>query len=115
VQVIQDGVGTRLSQPALKLGENRVFLSRNIFKPTQGGSLDIGFKADADERVTVRVFNLAGELVRPVAEMEVKAGVLYGLKWDGRNADGEWVASGVYVVSVKGGNTRIIRKVVVLK
>ena len=90
-------------------------MSRNVFKPAQGGSLDIGFKADGDERITVRVFNLAGEMVRPVAEMDVKSGVLYGLKWDGRNESGEMVASGVYVVSVKGANTRIVRKVVVLK
>ena len=115
VKLVQNGVAVDLSQPALALKEERVFVSTNIFKPLLGGRLDIGFKATADEHVTVRIFNVAGESVQNVAEMDVKSGVLYGLKWDGRNDDGQWVASGIYIVSVHGPNTRILKKVVVLK
>lgn len=115
VKVIQDGVETRLGQPALKLGEEKLFISKNVFRPQQGGSLDLGFKATVDEKVTVKIFNLAGETVRLVAEIEVRAGVLYALRWSGQNDAGETVAAGVYIISVYGPNTRILKKVVVLK
>jgi hypothetical protein len=115
VKLVMNGVAVNLNQPALALKDERVFLNSNIFRPEQGSKLDIGFKANADERVTVRIFNLAGEGVQRVAEMEVKSGILYALKWDGRNDEGQWVAAGVYIVSVYGPNTRILKKVVVLK
>lgn len=115
VKVVQNGVALRLAQPALRLGQERLFLSQNVFKPRLGGHLDIGFKAVADEKVTVKVFNSAGELVRMVAEIEVRAGVLYALRWNGQNDRGEGVAAGVYVVSCFGPQTRILKKVVVLK
>lgn len=115
VKVIQDGVETRLPQPALRLGEEKVFLSKNVFRPLRGDSLDIGFKAPFDDKVTVKIFNLSGETVRLVAEIEVRAGVLYALRWSGQNDAGEMVASGIHFVSVYGPKTRIIKKVVVLK
>jgi hypothetical protein len=115
IKVLQNGVPVDLAQTAQRLGDNRVFLSQNVFRVLQGGNLDIGFKAVADERITVKVFNLAGEVVRLVAEIEVREGVLYALQWNGQNDFGETVASGVYIVSAYGPNTRILKKVVVLK
>jgi hypothetical protein len=115
VKLVMNGVAVDLYQPALALKSERVFFNTNVFRPERGDRLDIGFKANADERVTVRIFNVAGESVRRVAEMEVKAGVLYALKWDGRNDDGQWGAAGVYIVSVYGPNTRILKKVIILK
>jgi hypothetical protein len=115
IKVLQNGVPVDLAQTAQRLGENRVFLSQNVFRVLQGGHLDIGFKAVADERITVKIFNLAGETVRLVADMEVRAGVLYALRWNGRNDGDETVAAGVYIVSAYGPNTRILKKVVVLK
>jgi hypothetical protein len=108
-------VARDLVQTVQRLGSERVFLGANIFRPLRGGGLDIGFKANGDERITVKVFNLAGETVKLVADMQVQAGVLYALRWDGKNDGGEGVAAGVYIVSVKGTSTRILKKVVVLK
>jgi hypothetical protein len=115
LSLVQNGVKTDISLTPQKLGDTRVFISKNIFRPLQGGVLDIGFKAIADERVTVKIFNLAGELVRPVADMEAKAGVVYALSWDGKNAEGQGVAAGVYLISAHGGQTHILKKVIVLK
>jgi hypothetical protein len=115
VKVIQDGVARDLNQPALALGAEKAFTSTNVFKPLLGGSLDIGVKADADDSITVKIFSVAGETVRVVAALDVKAGILYGLKWDGKNDYGENVAAGLYVISISGGKTHILKKVVVLK
>lgn len=114
VKVIQDGVETTVSS-AQALGAETAFTNVNVFKPALGGTLDIGVKALADGPMTVRIFNVAGEAVRQVAFMDVRAGLLYAFKWDGRNEDGETVAAGLYVVSVQGGGVTRLRKVVVLK
>jgi hypothetical protein len=63
----------------------------------------------------VKVYNLAGELVRPVFEAEIQAGLWFQASWDGKNAEGEAVASGVYFISVKGAGLKSIRRVVVIK
>lgn len=114
LKLLQNGVGRDLALRPQKLGAERVFLSQNVFRLGSGPPLGIGFKAAADERVVVKIFNIAGELVRPVADMDVKTGVAYALSWDGHNSDGE-VAAGVYIVSAKGPQTHILKKVVLLK
>lgn len=113
--VTQNGVALRLGQKAGRLGKRQAFLSENIFRPAQGRPLSIGFKAQADGRVTVKIFNLAGERVRLLQELDVRQGVLYTPHWDGRNDFGEPCAAGVYVVSVQGGGLRSLNKVVLLK
>lgn len=115
VSLVQNGVVAKLDQPVLDLGGHTAFLSTNIFNPMKGVSLGIGFMPRASGRVTVKVFNLNGELVYEVADTEVQAGVLCSESWDGRNASGQWVASGIYVVSIYGSNIRELKKVVVLK
>lgn len=72
-------------------------------------------RPNVDGRVTVRIFNLAGEMVRPVFEADLRAGLWFQATWDGRNPDGEAVANGVYFVSVQGGGINSIRKVVLLR
>ena len=63
----------------------------------------------------MKVFDLSGELVRPVFDDTVTHGLWFQATWDGRNYDGSTVASGVYFVSVRGAGIRSIRKVIVLK
>jgi hypothetical protein len=90
-------------------------LDRNIFRPGSGRPLQISWRPVESGKVSVKVFNLAGELVRPVFEADVQAGLWFQASWDGLNLDGQKVASGIYLVSVKGGGIQSIRKVVVLK
>jgi hypothetical protein len=115
VKLVQDGVSTDLPSPAVQLGNQTAFINSNVFKPLLGGSLDIGFKATQDDQITVKIFNVAGETVRLVAFMDVKAGVLYGLRWNGKNDYDENVAAGLYVISISGGKTHVLKKVIVLK
>ncbi len=115
IKLIQNGVPGSVNLVAFTLGGAQGFLSANIFNPVSGVPLQIGFKALADEHVTVKIFNVASEMVRPVAELDVVSGVIYGTSWNGRNGEGDIVANGVYIVSIFGPNTRILKKVVVRK
>lgn len=90
-------------------------LSTNIFRPGQGVPLKIDIKPVESGRVSIRIFNISGELVRPVLEADLAAGLWFQATWDGRNPDGEVVANGVYFVSVRGGNIDSLKKVVVLR
>lgn len=88
---------------------------RNVFKPELGGAVNLSFRAPEAGRVTVKVYNLAGELVRPVFDSEVRAGLWFQANWNGRNDAQEVVASGVYFISVRGAGIKTIRRVIVLK
>lgn len=86
-----------------------------MFKPGLGGNITLSVRAPSDGHVTVKVYDIAGDLVRPVFEADVQKGLWFQATWDGRNGDGDTVASGVYFVSVRGAGIRSIRKVVVIR
>jgi hypothetical protein len=90
-------------------------LNQNIFRPGRGVPLDIAFRATQDGHVTVRVFNLAGEKVREPFTADIPAGQWEHCPWDGRNALGESVGAGVYLVSIQGAGINKIMKVVLLR
>jgi len=64
--------------------------------------------------VTLRVYDVAGRLVRTVWDAPLDAGPRE-LDWDGRDADGRQTASGVYFVRLRAGDDTRTRKVVVLR
>jgi hypothetical protein len=114
VYLVANGVKTALDLSTMTLGAEHAILNRNLFRPSQG-PLTVDFKATWDERVTVKVFNLAGELINEIAVWDVSPGGLYQARWDGKNRDGEDVANGVYFVSVHGSSSHILKKVIVLR
>jgi hypothetical protein len=115
VVLVQNGVKTTVTLKSANLGSETAFLSTNVFKPLQGGSLAIGFKALNDDHITVKVFTLSGSMVRSVLDLDVKGGVIYSSSWDGKNMEGSIIASGIYFVSIHGARQSTIKKVIVLK
>jgi hypothetical protein len=87
--------------------------------PLRHGSLTVLFATagglgGAPGKATVGVYDVAGRRVRTLADGAYTAGVQRAT-WDGRNARGEPVSSGVYFVrSVTGGET-YTRKVLVVR
>lgn len=115
VKVIQNGVAASVELTALTAGAENHFLSSNILHPGKGAPLQINFKPSADGHVTVRIFDVAGELVQRPFEADAKAGLWLQAQWQGDNMEGQTVASGLYVISVRGAGLQSLRKVVVLK
>jgi hypothetical protein len=72
--------------------------------------------------VDIWIFNIAGELVRKIpSRMEYKYGH-YGVNekkdlpfWDGKNDNGEYVSSGIYLYRVRTKNSDVIKKMAVIK
>ena len=69
--------------------------------------------------VTVSIYALDGKLVRRLALGQVPAGVYRSRSraayWDGRNAQGEPVASGVYFYTLQAGDFSATRRMVIRK
>jgi hypothetical protein len=66
------------------------------------------------ERVTLRVYDVSGRLVRTLVDGRQPEGVATAT-WDGRNDGGGRVASGVYFYRLEAGDTRATRRMVLLK
>jgi hypothetical protein len=77
-----------------------------------GGGFDtraaISFEAGKSGNGAVKVFDRAGRLVREVSENDAFAPGRNVVFWDGRDADGQVVPSGIYVVAVRfDGQTQV--------
>ncbi len=64
--------------------------------------------------VNLKVYNIAGQLVKTLASGQVSAG-LHTIKWDGRDNQGNKVSSGAYVYRLQAGNKDMTKKLVILK
>jgi len=66
------------------------------------------------EEFKITIFTLAGRQVWQVRPRAFIGGY-FRLEWDGRNQEGQEVASGVYFVVLESHGRREIRKVLVVK
>jgi len=64
--------------------------------------------------VTLRVYNIAGQLVRTLVDERQGAGN-HSVLWDGKNGEGEKVGSGVYIYKLRVGDRVLSRKMVLLR
>jgi len=100
--------------------EGGVFANRlgharpNPFNPVT----TIDYSLAGENRVTIRVFDAAGRVVRTLVDSQVEAG-LHTAVWDGATDTGSRAASGVYFVRMKADRAakgfRASRKLVLLK
>ena len=83
----------------------------NPFNPTT----IIGYDVPAGgAHVTIRVYDVTGRLVQTLVDEPRPEGV-HRVIWDGRNARGEQVATGVYFYRMQAGSFVATRKAVLLK
>jgi len=94
--------------------EIRPFLTKNSLNPSKGEKVQIRVMVPAPMKVYVRVYNIAGELVRVVAEAQVNPG-LSVYEWDGKNDLGSDVGNGSYFIQIVTGKEVKIRRINVVK
>ncbi len=68
-----------------------------------------------DAVVDVRVFDVAGRLVRTLADAELQTAGPKSLTWNGRDDGGRDVASGVYFFRANIGGESMERRAVLLR
>jgi len=82
----------------------------NPFNPTT----TIEYSLAVGGRVSLRVYDVKGRLVRTLVDAQKGPGV-YAPVWDGRNDRGESVSTGVYFYRLRAGEKVLTRKAVLLK
>ena len=82
----------------------------------RAGSANVRFGIANTGRVRVRLYDVAGRLVRTLADKTFQGGQEYSALWDGRDDSGAQLARGVYFVRIDyAGGTAINGRVVVLR
>jgi len=88
-------------------------LSQNYPNPL-GSATSIMYSLARRERVTISVFDLTGRYVRSLVD-EVQDPSRYSVTWDGRDAHGKPVSTGIYFINYKAGEHAFSRKAIVLR
>ncbi|MFQ5632886.1 MAG: FlgD immunoglobulin-like domain containing protein, partial [bacterium] len=78
------------------------------------GETTITFELAKDAFVEVKIFAVTGQSVRTLFSGELKNGT-HRLNWDGRNEQGQIMASGVYVYRLRSEGFSQSRKLVLMK
>jgi len=89
------------------------FLATPSPNPSTAGA-QIQFGLDRRAHVKLGIYNVAGRLVRLLAQGPLEPG-LHSIGWDGRDEHGQRVAAGIYVAKMRAGAKVITQKVVVMK
>ena len=115
--IFRDGITNLEALMHNTLTENTKLLPNfpNPFNPETWIPYDLA----QNSNVEIQIYNQIGETVR-VLELGFQNAGTYRTKhraafWDGKNSQGEFVASGIYYYSLKAGRRKYIRKMVIRK
>jgi hypothetical protein len=111
---ILEWLGNTVPDPTPATPTYRNSLSQNYpnpFNPTT--TIDFTVKELAP--VSVKIYNVRGQLVRTLANDRFEPGVTHQLEWNGRNNAGQSVSSGVYFYKLVTKNFTQTKKMVLLK
>lgn len=100
------------STPEVLAGEGTLFPNEpNPFNP----STRIRFLLPAAEHARVEVLDVAGRVVRVLADGPFANGVVHELTWDGTDAQGRRAASGIYLCRLRSPSFADTRKMTLLE
>ena len=89
-------------------------LTQNYPNPFNGETT-IRYQLNEPGHVRLEIFNLLGQHVRTLLDTPMEAGD-YSIRWNGRDAAGAPVASGIYVYRLRSGDkATATRKLTLLK
>lgn len=110
-----DGVATTVPAAlVLDFAPGSVALVDNLLRPRNGTATIIDLTTFNAGRVSVRVYDSDGRPVRTLFDDEHAEGS-FGFTWDGRNAAGAVVPSGLYFVAVNAPKISVKSKIVVIR
>jgi hypothetical protein len=86
----------------------------NPFNPETIIRYGIPTQASGGVKVSLRIYNLKGQLVRTVVDEEKHPGH-HQILWDGRDEAGAEVATGLYIYAISAGDFSAAKKMLMLK
>ncbi len=103
---------TSLAENSIKIPD-KFELSHNYPNPFNPQTT-IKFQLPSKEYVTLKIYNMRGQLVRTLVSEEMNPGY-YDVIWEGRDDQGVLVSNGLYVFQFKAGNYQKAKKMIMLK
>ncbi|MBI5805528.1 S8 family serine peptidase [candidate division TA06 bacterium] len=79
-----------------------------------GSGTTITYQLPSETKVALKVYNVAGQLVRTLVNSKQPAGS-YAVKWDGRDDGQRKLAAGIYLYRLEAGETRFTKKLVMIR
>jgi hypothetical protein len=111
------GYGLELSLPSIAFATPslplRTCLGQNHPNPFNPETY-IRYSLRKPGSVGLRVYDVDGRLIKGLVEEDLPAGE-YTVRWDGTDEGGSPVASGIYFCRLEAGDSRDVRKMVLLK
>jgi hypothetical protein len=110
------GISTEVDEaagPTTELLPDRFYLSANYPNPFNQSTI-IKFGLPVPGHVELSIYNIVGQKVVTLLDQDYQAGN-HVVAWNGENADGRSVSSGIYFYRVKSREFMQIRKMVLLK
>ncbi len=92
---------------------DRFILEQNFPNPFNPETR-IGYQIPAAAEVNIQIFNILGQEIRTVVDGHQAAGS-YSVMWDGRDAAGQVVPSGVYLYRLTAGEFTAVRKMILMR
>jgi len=99
------------------MAADQFYLFPNFPNPFNAGTyiaFNIPERKTGDFKTRVMVYNMVGEEVRTLLDDNLASGI-HKIYWDGKDAQGNLLASGVYFYAVQSGDFRQYRKMIMLK
>jgi hypothetical protein len=93
---------------------SRLALAANVPNPFTSET-SISYALPEQDVVSLKVYNVSGQVVRVLVDDEIRAAGRHTIDWDGRDDSGAGVASGVYFARLEAGATVERRRMVVLR
>jgi len=87
----------------------------NVLKPLTGQILNIYYVVPNTGPVEIDIYNITGYPIRYLDPGVAQAGVQASTTWDGTDRNGKLVASGIYLLEIKGTGFHQVKKVAVVK
>ncbi|MBI4725931.1 VCBS repeat-containing protein [candidate division TA06 bacterium] len=88
-------------------------LAQSVPNPTRGG-VSISFALKKSGNTSLKIYNIAGQVVRILDNGYRIAGV-YSIPWDGKDEQGNKVSNGIYLYRLVSGEFQATKKITVLR
>lgn len=75
----------------------------------------IEYKLPINKTVSLKIYNIMGQLVQTLVNNELQQAGSHTLQWDSRDQAGRMVSSGVYIYSLEWGNYKKTKRMTLLK
>jgi hypothetical protein len=95
-------------------GQVDMEVRNNIINPRLGESVEVVVALSTSQRITAKVYDLAGDPVKTLTDQNYSAGN-QTISWNGRSKGNRAVVPGVYFIVVNAGSSRQAFKVLVVK